>query len=138
MEQHQLLVSQLVADAVEDSSSDGAVSRIVNVLLESSTTDSERAGERLRVFGWEQEQHSSMIVWNYRVVGEASGDQYVDFSLTVEDGPDLLLSVFGLQLQIALEELLARTRNFTLAGPIVPTRCPEIGAREVPLRFEPA
>jgi hypothetical protein len=102
MEQHQLLVSQLVADAVEDSSSDGAVSRIVNVLLESSTTDSERAGERLRVFGWEQEQHSSMIVWNYRVVGEASGDQYVDFSLSVEDGPDLLLSVFGLQLQIAL------------------------------------
>jgi cytochrome P450 len=43
-----------------------------------------------------------------------------------------------LQLQIALEELLGRTRSFALAGPIVPTRCPEIGAREVPLRFEPA
>jgi cytochrome P450 len=43
-----------------------------------------------------------------------------------------------LQLRIALEELLARTRSFELAGPIVPTRFPEIGAREVPLRFEPA
>jgi cytochrome P450 len=43
---------------------------------------------------------------------------------------------FGrLQLRIALEELLARTRSFTLAGEVVPTRCPEIGARSVPLRF---
>jgi cytochrome P450 len=43
-----------------------------------------------------------------------------------------------LQLLIALEELLARTRSFALAGPIVPTRCPEIGALRVPLSFEPA
>jgi cytochrome P450 len=43
---------------------------------------------------------------------------------------------FGrLQLRIALEELLARTRGFELAGEVVPTRCPEIGARSVPLRF---
>jgi cytochrome P450 len=43
---------------------------------------------------------------------------------------------FGrLQLRIALEELLARTRSFELAGEVVPTRCPEIGARSVPLRF---
>ncbi len=102
MEQHQLLVSQLVADAVEGSTSDGAVSRIVNVLLESSRTDSERAGERLRVFGWEQERIDFTTVWNYRVIGEESGDEYVDFSLSIDDGPDLLLSVFGLQLQIAL------------------------------------
>ena len=40
-----------------------------------------------------------------------------------------------LQLQIALEELLGRTRSFALAGPIVPTRCPEIGALRVPLRL---
>jgi hypothetical protein len=102
MEQQELLVSQLVADAVEGSTTEGAVSRIVNVLLESSTTDSERAGERLRVFGWEQERLDTTIVWHYRVVGEESGDLYVDFSLSIEDGPDLLLSVFGLQLQIAL------------------------------------
>ena len=43
---------------------------------------------------------------------------------------------FGrLQLRIALEELLARTRHFELAGEVVPTRCPEIGARAVPLRL---
>lgn len=46
---------------------------------------------------------------------------------------------FGrLQLRVALEELLARTRSFTHAGAVEPTRCPEIGARSVPLRFEPA
>lgn len=43
---------------------------------------------------------------------------------------------FGrLQLRIALHELLARTRDFELCGEVVPTRCPEIGARSVPLRF---
>ncbi len=41
-----------------------------------------------------------------------------------------------LQLRIALEELLARTRCFELGGEVVPTRCPEIGALRVPLRFE--
>lgn len=41
-----------------------------------------------------------------------------------------------LQLRIALEELLARTRNFALAGEVVPTRCPEIGALRVPISFE--
>jgi cytochrome P450 len=40
-----------------------------------------------------------------------------------------------LQLRIALEELLACTEHFELAGEVVPTRCPEIGARAVPLRF---
>jgi cytochrome P450 len=43
-----------------------------------------------------------------------------------------------LQLKIALAELLARTRSFSLAGEVVPTRCPEIGALRVPLRFVPA
>jgi cytochrome P450 len=43
-----------------------------------------------------------------------------------------------LQLRIALEELLARTRSFALGGDVVPTRCPEIGALRVPLTFEPA
>ena len=41
-----------------------------------------------------------------------------------------------LELVIALEELLARTRGFELCGEIVPTRMPEIGALHVPLRFE--
>lgn len=43
-----------------------------------------------------------------------------------------------LQLRIALQELLARTSRFSLAGEVVPTRCPEIGARAVPLHLVPA
>lgn len=40
-----------------------------------------------------------------------------------------------LELQIGLEELLGRTRGFTVCGDIVPTRMPEIGALHVPLKF---
>jgi cytochrome P450 len=43
-----------------------------------------------------------------------------------------------LQLRIELEELLARTRSFALAGEVVPTRCPEIGALRVPISIVPA
>jgi cytochrome P450 len=41
-----------------------------------------------------------------------------------------------LELRVALEELLARTEDFDLDGPIKPTRFPEIGALEVPLTFK--
>jgi cytochrome P450 len=61
-------------------------------------------------------------------------DDHVAFGRGAHQCPGAPLG--RLQLQVALEELLARTSNFELAGPIVPTRCPEIGAREVPLRFE--
>jgi cytochrome P450 len=41
-----------------------------------------------------------------------------------------------LEMRVALEELLAHTpRGFMLAGNIIPTRFPEIGALRVPLRF---
>ena len=40
-----------------------------------------------------------------------------------------------MELRVALEELLARTSAFELAGDIVATRFPEIGAMSVPLRF---
>jgi cytochrome P450 len=40
-----------------------------------------------------------------------------------------------MELRVTLEELLARTERFELAGDIVPTRFPEIGAMSVPLRF---
>lgn len=42
-----------------------------------------------------------------------------------------------LELTIALEELLARTRHFEVTGPVEVTMCPEIGALGVPLRLEP-
>jgi len=41
-----------------------------------------------------------------------------------------------MELRVTLEELLARTDIFELAGDIVPTRFPEIGAMSVPLRIK--
>jgi cytochrome P450 len=40
-----------------------------------------------------------------------------------------------LELRIALEELLARTRNFAVIGPITRTRMPELGVLSVRMRF---
>ena len=40
-----------------------------------------------------------------------------------------------LQLRIALEELLGRTRAFEVFGPIIPTRMPEVGVLSVKMRF---
>jgi cytochrome P450 len=40
-----------------------------------------------------------------------------------------------LELVVALEEMMARLPQFDLAGEVVPTRFPEIGALSVPLRF---
>ena len=43
-----------------------------------------------------------------------------------------------LELRLALEQLLARTSSVELAGPIIPTRMPEIGALSVPVRLRRA
>ena len=43
-----------------------------------------------------------------------------------------------LELRVALEELLARTSSFTLAGPVEMTRWPEFGPESVPLSVTPA
>lgn len=40
-----------------------------------------------------------------------------------------------MEVRVMLEELLAATKGFDLAGPVVPARWPEIGAISVPLRF---
>jgi cytochrome P450 len=41
-----------------------------------------------------------------------------------------------LELSVALEEILAKTKGFAVDGEVVPTRMPEIGALHVPLRFD--
>ncbi|MEK8052723.1 cytochrome P450 [Ideonella sp. DXS22W] len=43
-----------------------------------------------------------------------------------------------LQLRVVFEELLAATTHFEVDGPITTTRCPEIGALEVPLKLMPS
>jgi cytochrome P450 len=58
-------------------------------------------------------------------------------SLAFGRGPHMCVgaALARLELQIALEELLARTDGFTLSGEPVQTRFPEIGALSVPLAF---
>lgn len=47
-------------------------------------------------------------------------------------------SLARLSLRIALEELLSRTARLEVAGPLQPTRMPELGAQSVPLRVAAA
>jgi hypothetical protein len=97
-----LLVEVLVAESVGSPEPDGSVGSIVRTLLHCPVTDAERAGERLLVFGWERAPRVRGVCWTYRVVGEQSGREYLRFALSLRDGPDVLMSMFGLQLQIAL------------------------------------
>jgi cytochrome P450 len=59
-------------------------------------------------------------------------------SLAFGRGPHMCVgaALARLELVVALEEMLARTRGFFVSGEIVPTRFPEIGALRVPLTFE--
>ena len=61
-------------------------------------------------------------------------------SLAFGRGPHMCVgaALGRLELEIALEELLAGAPGFTLAGEPKPTRFPEIGALSVPVRFEAA
>jgi hypothetical protein len=97
-----LLVEVLVAESLGSPEPDGSVGSIVRTLLHSPVTDAQRAGERLLVFGWERAPRVRGVCWTYRVVGEDSGFEYLRFALSLRDGPDALMSMFGLQLQIAL------------------------------------
>ncbi|MGN6379886.1 MAG: hypothetical protein ACTHNU_13110 [Gaiellales bacterium] len=97
-----LLVETLVAESVGKFESDGSVSSIVRRLLHSPVSDADRAGERLLVFGWQRAARARGVCWTYRVVGQRSGREYLRFALSLRHGPDVLMSMFGLQLQIAL------------------------------------
>ena len=82
---------------------DGTVTRIIRGLVDSPVTDSERAGERLVVFGWQSASSDGKLRWTYRVVGEETGRDLVQFTLAVPGGiDDLPCRVLGLQLQITL------------------------------------
>jgi len=105
----QLLVTSLVSRALCDGRGDAA-GRVVNALLDDGQTDAERAGERLLVFGWERPL-VGCTGWRYRVVGERTGVEYLNFTLSMPTGPTILLSMFGLQLQIALNGLERTSRH---------------------------
>ena len=106
------LLPRLVEESADAAPGTGALGAIVEQLLRSPVTDAERAGERLRVFGWEGDHRDDALVWEYRVVGEASGSEYVRFALAVRGSiADAPLALFGLQLQIALNGLAAATES---------------------------
>src|SRR5438034_8270341 len=104
-----LLLSTLIEDVA--ASRDATISRVVRALLRSPVTDAERVGERLRVFGWECGSADARLAWRYRVVGEETGTEYVCFGVAMPSGSDLLLEVFGLQLQIALNGLAVTSQD---------------------------
>jgi hypothetical protein len=98
-----LLLPALIAQYRGGVDKGGGIAEIVRSLLDSPRTDAERAGERLRVFGFEREGRPGALTWDYRVIGEETGREHVAFTLTVPDAPsDLPCRVLGLQLQITL------------------------------------
>jgi hypothetical protein len=99
-----LLLPALIEAHRGNSAGDGTITAIIRGLMSSPVTDAERAGERLRVFGWQlPDDADGTLRWCYRVVGEESGDDLVQFTLAVPGGvSDLPCRVLGLQLQITL------------------------------------
>ncbi len=105
-----LLLAELISECACGDVGGGAVARIVQGLLEAPVCDADRAGERLRVFGWQGEPRPGAITWEYLVVGQESGDEYVRFTLVVRGAAsDLPLSLLGLQLQIVLNGVRTAT-----------------------------
>ena len=99
-----LLLTALIEAHRGNSAGDGTITAIIRGLMSSPVTDAERAGERLCVFGWQlPDGEGGSLRWCYRVVGEESGTDLVQFTLAVPGGvSDLPCRVLGLQLQITL------------------------------------
>jgi hypothetical protein len=98
-----LLLPALIEAHRGNAAGDGTVTRIIRGLIDSPVTDAERAGERLLVFGWQVASRDGKLRWTYRVVGEDSGRDLVEFTLAVPGCPsDMPCRVLGLQLQITL------------------------------------
>ncbi len=98
-----LLLPALIKAHRGNTAGDGTITGIIRGLMDSPMTDAERAGERLSVFGWQVDGAEGTMRWIYRVVGEESGEQLVQFTLSVPGTvSDLPCRVLGLQLQITL------------------------------------
>jgi hypothetical protein len=98
-----LLLPALIQAQRGNAAGDGGITRIIRGLMSSPVTDAQRAGERLRVFGWELPGDEGVLRWCYRVVGEETGQDHVQFTLAVPGAKgELPCRVLGLQLQITL------------------------------------
>jgi len=98
-----LLLSVLIEQHRGNHAGDGTILQIMRGLLGSPRTDAERAGERLRVFGWQLDAPGPALRWVYRVVGEVTGREHVQFTLAVPKAvSDIPCRLLGLQLQITL------------------------------------
>ena len=82
-----LLLPALIEAHRGNAAGDGTVTRIIRGLIDSPVTDAERAGERLLVFGWQVASRDGKLRWTYRVVGEDSGRDLVEFTLAVPGCP---------------------------------------------------
>jgi hypothetical protein len=99
----QLLLASLVQAHCGNAAGDGGIASIVRTLMDSPMTDAERAGERLCVFGWQVAGPAETMRWVYRVVGQESGREHLEFTLAVRGTvSDLPCRILGLQLQITL------------------------------------
>ncbi|MDX6534538.1 MAG: hypothetical protein QOJ13_2096 [Gaiellales bacterium] len=104
----ELLLASLVQSHCGNAAGDGSIANIVRSLVDSPVTDAERAGERLRVFGWQVDGPADTLRWIYRVVGDNTGRDLLEFTLAVPGTfSDLPCRVFGLQLQITLNGIAA-------------------------------
>jgi hypothetical protein len=98
-----LLLPVLIEQYRGNKAGDGTILQIMRGLLRSPITDAERAGERLRVFGWQLDGPESTMRWAYRVVGEETGRRHVQFTLAVPNAAsEVPCRLLGLQLQITL------------------------------------
>jgi hypothetical protein len=98
-----LLLPALIKAYRGNTARDGTITGIIRGLMDSPVTDAERAGERLCVFGWQVDSPEGTMRWIYRVVGEETGQDLVQFTLSVPGSvSELPCRVLGLQLQITL------------------------------------
>jgi hypothetical protein len=98
-----LLLPVLIKEHRGNRAGDGTITGIIRGLMDSPVTDAERAGERLCVFGWQMDGPEGTMRWIYRVIGEETGEELVQFTLSVPGSvSDLPCRVLGLQLQITL------------------------------------
>jgi hypothetical protein len=98
-----LLLPALIDVHGGNTAGNGAILTIMRELMDSPRTDADRAGERLRVFGWQVDAPGETLRWYYRIVGEETGRQHTCFTLAVPKVPsDIACRLLGLQLQITL------------------------------------